>query len=370
MQWHWSVRFGPKLALALASCAASIVATCALADARSDATRINYLIMKGYCSSSSTCQNPRGKEVDHIVPLWAGGADDPVNMQLISREAHLAKTQAEQAVRNQMIAAIRGGGTPRLQSPDGNLWAKGAWAGVLLRPLDDGRMLVRLDLTRQLGEGGEQRVPLVVAVPLAGLERAGDGVRADLRRAVRAAVGQPVLLTARTATNLQLTATALARAGLGGQDNFPAAVVTMRNATADTSTLNVRLAAAGVMAVDDSSSEDLPRKLRKELKSAQNQARKNGLALWAAEAAAKAAEKARREAEARERREARANRYSNSYEGGAGDEGEYSRGSGEVRVRGYYRGNGTYVAPYSRSAPSSGLGGGGGFSGFGGGRRR
>jgi len=34
-------------------------------------------------------------EVDHIVPLWQGGSDDPVNLQAISVECHRAKSERE-----------------------------------------------------------------------------------------------------------------------------------------------------------------------------------------------------------------------------------------------------------------------------------
>jgi 5-methylcytosine-specific restriction endonuclease McrA len=38
---------------------------------------------------------PPGYEVDHIVPLSAGGADTPSNMELISKSAHHRKTASE-----------------------------------------------------------------------------------------------------------------------------------------------------------------------------------------------------------------------------------------------------------------------------------
>ncbi|MGE9985999.1 HNH endonuclease signature motif containing protein [Desulfovibrio sp. SGI.169] len=36
---------------------------------------------------------PPGYEVDHIVPLCAGGKDTPDNMQLLTREQHREKTR-------------------------------------------------------------------------------------------------------------------------------------------------------------------------------------------------------------------------------------------------------------------------------------
>lgn len=36
---------------------------------------------------------PPGYEVDHIMPLCAGGKDSPENMQLLTREQHREKTR-------------------------------------------------------------------------------------------------------------------------------------------------------------------------------------------------------------------------------------------------------------------------------------
>ncbi len=38
---------------------------------------------------------PKGQQVDHRVPLCAGGSDAPSNMQLISTSAHRAKTRGD-----------------------------------------------------------------------------------------------------------------------------------------------------------------------------------------------------------------------------------------------------------------------------------
>lgn len=38
-------------------------------------------------------QTPPGYEVDHIVPLCAGGADRPENMQLLTKRQHREKTR-------------------------------------------------------------------------------------------------------------------------------------------------------------------------------------------------------------------------------------------------------------------------------------
>ncbi|MEH3087706.1 MAG: HNH endonuclease signature motif containing protein [Xylophilus ampelinus] len=43
-----------------------------------------------------------GEEVDHIVPLWAGGADDESNYQTLCRTDHAAKTAREAADRSKV----------------------------------------------------------------------------------------------------------------------------------------------------------------------------------------------------------------------------------------------------------------------------
>ena len=40
-------------------------------------------------------QTPPGYEVDHIVPLCAGGADSPENMQLLTKRQHREKTRED-----------------------------------------------------------------------------------------------------------------------------------------------------------------------------------------------------------------------------------------------------------------------------------
>lgn len=58
---------------------------------RSESVRRQFLLSQGYSTT------PRGYEVDHIVPLSRGGADASYNMQLLTIEAHRAKTSAEAA---------------------------------------------------------------------------------------------------------------------------------------------------------------------------------------------------------------------------------------------------------------------------------
>ena len=40
-------------------------------------------------------RTPEGYEVDHIIPLCAGGADSPENMQLLPIETHREKTRID-----------------------------------------------------------------------------------------------------------------------------------------------------------------------------------------------------------------------------------------------------------------------------------
>ena len=58
--------------------------------ARSETAKHDYLKMHGYGNKV-----PPGYQVDHIVPLYAGGKDDPSNMQLISISQHQAKTKSD-----------------------------------------------------------------------------------------------------------------------------------------------------------------------------------------------------------------------------------------------------------------------------------
>ena len=57
---------------------------------RSTAKKKEFLKSRGYE------KNPLGQEVDHIIPLSKGGADEPYNMQLLPKEMHKQKTKMEQ----------------------------------------------------------------------------------------------------------------------------------------------------------------------------------------------------------------------------------------------------------------------------------
>ena len=45
-------------------------------------------------------RTPEGYEVDHIIPLCAGGADSPENMQLLTFEEHQQKTSCKRCSRS------------------------------------------------------------------------------------------------------------------------------------------------------------------------------------------------------------------------------------------------------------------------------
>jgi len=56
---------------------------------RSESAKESFLKSHGYKNV------PHGYQVDHILPLYAGGSDTPSNMQLISTEQHKAKTKSD-----------------------------------------------------------------------------------------------------------------------------------------------------------------------------------------------------------------------------------------------------------------------------------
>ena len=58
---------------------------------RSSSAKSDFLKRYGYNSP------PSGFEVDHIIPLSQGGADEPWNMQLLSIEQHRMKTASERS---------------------------------------------------------------------------------------------------------------------------------------------------------------------------------------------------------------------------------------------------------------------------------
>lgn len=47
------------------------------------------------CMCQAAGRVSAAQEVDHITPLWAGGADDETNYQSLCKPCHAAKTAAE-----------------------------------------------------------------------------------------------------------------------------------------------------------------------------------------------------------------------------------------------------------------------------------
>lgn len=56
---------------------------------RSESAKKDFLRMKGLN------EIPSGMNIDHIIPLYAGGCDCPENMQLLTIEEHHRKTKAD-----------------------------------------------------------------------------------------------------------------------------------------------------------------------------------------------------------------------------------------------------------------------------------
>lgn len=65
---------------------------------RSRTQRNYFLVDQGYCQTTTNCRVPEGYEVDHKIPLYAGGADSPSNMQLLTKEKHKEKTRNDQKI--------------------------------------------------------------------------------------------------------------------------------------------------------------------------------------------------------------------------------------------------------------------------------
>jgi len=56
---------------------------------RSSTARQKFLKGKGLTKT------PKGKEIDHKVPLSKGGSDSPRNMRIIKKNSHKTKTASE-----------------------------------------------------------------------------------------------------------------------------------------------------------------------------------------------------------------------------------------------------------------------------------
>ena len=56
-------------------------------------------VVERFLKRQGLTKTPKGKEVDHIVPLEDGGSDTGRNLQLITEKQHAAKTAREAKAR-------------------------------------------------------------------------------------------------------------------------------------------------------------------------------------------------------------------------------------------------------------------------------
>ena len=56
-------------------------------------------VVERFLKKEGLTKTPKGKEVDHKVPLADGGADSVRNMQLLTEKQHAAKTAREARAR-------------------------------------------------------------------------------------------------------------------------------------------------------------------------------------------------------------------------------------------------------------------------------
>lgn len=63
------------------------------------ARRLSLWTRKPYCAMCGRLlEYPDGFELDHVIPLYQGGEDAEGNCQLLDRECHLKKTEADTKV--------------------------------------------------------------------------------------------------------------------------------------------------------------------------------------------------------------------------------------------------------------------------------
>ncbi len=60
---------------------------------------LNGKIRKAVAKVLGRKRLPTNLELDHIIPRWAGGTNNPVNLQLLTKKQHRLKTAYENAVR-------------------------------------------------------------------------------------------------------------------------------------------------------------------------------------------------------------------------------------------------------------------------------
>jgi hypothetical protein len=78
-----------RILLAVTLVVGLVVASAEARVKRSAAAKRVFLLAEGYK------RQPAGFEVDHVIPLWAGGSDKPDNMELLPKTVHHEKTCEE-----------------------------------------------------------------------------------------------------------------------------------------------------------------------------------------------------------------------------------------------------------------------------------
>lgn len=83
--------------IALFAGAALALGACCHSPRRSHAVREAFIAAHPCPVASAPHARCPGFQVDHVIPLCAGGADDPSNMQWLSLDEHIAKTRRDVA---------------------------------------------------------------------------------------------------------------------------------------------------------------------------------------------------------------------------------------------------------------------------------
>lgn len=63
----------------------------------------NAAIRKIIAATIGRKRLPAKLELDHILPKWAGGTDDPRNLQLLLKKDHQKKTAMENSLREALV---------------------------------------------------------------------------------------------------------------------------------------------------------------------------------------------------------------------------------------------------------------------------
>jgi len=308
-------------------------------------------------------------------------------MQLLSRQAHNAKSAAEGEIMKKMNAAFTLGDPAQFEAPPNGLWNGGKLSGRVLEVRSDGRLRVQVDMTTAFFSGTADRTQVILYAPLAGIAPVGVDSIADYRKLASGIRGQPILIALHGSLSLPLRASALANVQFGGAGNLPPATVSLKVATKNAPSFNVQVLQKGVAKLDDDAVKQLPKKTAQRLLAAQKVAKNARIALWKdSPVATPAAAPYTPNSDESAGGSANYGYYSGGGSGGNGGTSGGGLAGGAVHVNAYTRSDGTQVRGYDRAAPSSrsgsgrsggsgfgggGSGGGGGFGGggFGGGGR-